>query len=97
VTIAKAHAPIPTAPRVHRFTYAIRNIVAEALKVEAAGTRGTVGRNGAAWPASRGDGSRHLLVSDLPAPPDPPAAGVPCTVVHVTETVPAAGPFCIVH
>jgi len=39
VTIAKAHAPIPTAPRVHRFTYAIRNIVAEALKVEAAGTR----------------------------------------------------------
>ncbi|HET6958509.1 MAG TPA: aminotransferase class I/II-fold pyridoxal phosphate-dependent enzyme [Vicinamibacterales bacterium] len=39
MTIAKAHAPIPTAPRVHRFTYAIRNIVAEALKVEAAGTR----------------------------------------------------------
>jgi alanine-synthesizing transaminase len=39
VTIAKAHAPIPTAPRVHRFTYAIRNIVGEALKVEAAGTR----------------------------------------------------------
>jgi len=39
VTIARAHAPIPTAPRVHRFTYAIRNIVAEALKVEAAGTR----------------------------------------------------------
>jgi len=39
VTIAKAHSPIPTAPRVHRFTYAIRNIVAEALKVEAAGTR----------------------------------------------------------
>jgi len=61
--------------------------------LEAAGTRGTVGRNGAAWPASRGDGSRHLLVSDLPAPPDPPAAGVPCTVVHVTEAVPPAGPF----
>lgn len=39
MTIAKAHSPIPTAPRVHRFTYAIRNIVAEALKVEAAGTR----------------------------------------------------------
>jgi alanine-synthesizing transaminase len=39
VTIARAHAPIPTAARVHRFTYAIRNIVAEALKVEAAGTR----------------------------------------------------------
>jgi len=30
---------IPTAARVHRFTYAIRNIVAEAHKVEAAGTR----------------------------------------------------------
>ena len=30
---------IPTAARVHRFTYAIRNIVTEALKVEAAGTR----------------------------------------------------------
>jgi alanine-synthesizing transaminase len=39
VTIAKAQAPIPTAARVHRFTYAIRNIVVEALKVEAAGTR----------------------------------------------------------
>ncbi len=39
MTIAKAQAPIPTAARVHRFTYAIRNIVAEALKVEAAGTR----------------------------------------------------------
>jgi alanine-synthesizing transaminase len=30
---------IPTAARVHRFTYAIRNIVAEAHKVEATGTR----------------------------------------------------------
>jgi alanine-synthesizing transaminase len=39
VTIAKAQAPIPTAARVHRFTYAIRNIVAEAQRVEAAGTR----------------------------------------------------------
>jgi alanine-synthesizing transaminase len=39
VTTAKAQAPIPTAARVHRFTYAIRNIVAEAQKVEAAGTR----------------------------------------------------------
>ena len=39
MTTAKAHAPIPTAARVHRFTYAIRNIVAEAQKVEAAGTR----------------------------------------------------------
>ena len=39
MTIAKAHAPIPTAARVHRFTYAIRTIVAEAHKVEAAGTR----------------------------------------------------------
>jgi alanine-synthesizing transaminase len=39
VTTAKAQASIPTAARVHRFTYAIRNIVAEAQKVEAAGTR----------------------------------------------------------
>jgi alanine-synthesizing transaminase len=39
VTTARAQAPIPTAARVHRFTYAIRNIVAEAQKVEAAGTR----------------------------------------------------------
>ena len=37
-------------------------------RLEAAGTRGTVGRSGAVWPASRADGSRHLLVSDLPAP-----------------------------
>jgi alanine-synthesizing transaminase len=39
VTTAKIHAAIPTAARVHRFTYAIRNIVAEAQKVEAAGTK----------------------------------------------------------
>ena len=39
MTPAKVQAPIPTAGRVHRFTYAIRNIVAEAQKVEAAGTR----------------------------------------------------------
>src|SRR5437763_9405002 len=39
VTTAKIQAPVPTAARVHRFTYAIRNIVAEAHKVEAAGTR----------------------------------------------------------
>jgi alanine-synthesizing transaminase len=39
VTIAKTQAAIPTAARVHRFTYAIRNIVAEAQKVEAQGTR----------------------------------------------------------
>ena len=37
--IARTAASIPTAARVHRFTYAIRNIVAEAQKVEAAGTR----------------------------------------------------------
>jgi alanine-synthesizing transaminase len=36
---AKVQTSIPTAGRVHRFTYAIRNIVAEAQKVEAAGTR----------------------------------------------------------
>jgi alanine-synthesizing transaminase len=39
VTIAKAHAAIQTAARVHRFTYAIRNIVAEAQRVEAGGLR----------------------------------------------------------
>lgn len=39
MTTAKIQPAIPTAERVHRFTYAIRNIVAEALKVEAAGTR----------------------------------------------------------
>jgi len=39
VTIARVSTPIPTADRVHRFTYAIRSIVAEAQKVEAAGTR----------------------------------------------------------
>jgi alanine-synthesizing transaminase len=39
VTTAKIPAAVPTAGRVHRFTYAIRNIVAEAQKVEAAGTR----------------------------------------------------------
>ena len=37
--IAKTHAAIPTAARVHRFTYAIRTIVAEAERVEAAGMR----------------------------------------------------------
>ena len=35
----KVRDAIPTAARVHRFTYAIRNIVAEAQRVEAAGTR----------------------------------------------------------
>jgi alanine-synthesizing transaminase len=39
VTTAKAHTAIPTATRVHRFTYAIRNIVAEAQKVEASGRK----------------------------------------------------------
>jgi len=36
---SKAQTAIPTAARVNRFTYAIRNIVAEAQRVEAAGTR----------------------------------------------------------
>jgi alanine-synthesizing transaminase len=39
VTSTKTQAAIPTAARVHRFTYAIRNIVAEAQKVEAAGRK----------------------------------------------------------
>ena len=34
-----SQAPLPIAPRVNRFSYAIRNIVAEAKRVEAAGTR----------------------------------------------------------
>ncbi|HEX3645032.1 MAG TPA: aminotransferase class I/II-fold pyridoxal phosphate-dependent enzyme [Vicinamibacterales bacterium] len=39
MTTAKAQTPIRTAARVNRFTYAIRNIVAEAQKVEATGRR----------------------------------------------------------
>ncbi len=39
MTIAKTQTAIPTAGRIHRFTYAIRNIVAEAQRVEASGTR----------------------------------------------------------
>ena len=39
MTSVKIQPAIPTAARVHRFTYAIRNIVAEAQRVEAAGTR----------------------------------------------------------
>jgi alanine-synthesizing transaminase len=39
VTFAKTQTAIPTARRAHRFTYAIRSIVAEAERVEAAGTR----------------------------------------------------------
>ena len=39
MTLAKSQHAIPTAARVHRFTYAIRNIVAEAQRVEASGTR----------------------------------------------------------
>jgi alanine-synthesizing transaminase len=40
VAVSKpSHAQIPVADRVNRFTYAIRNIVAEAKKVEAAGKR----------------------------------------------------------
>jgi len=39
VTSANTRTAIPTAGRVNRFTYAIRNIVAEAQRVEAAGTR----------------------------------------------------------
>jgi alanine-synthesizing transaminase len=39
VTTTRIQPAIPTAARVHRFTYAIRTIVAEAQKVEAAGTR----------------------------------------------------------
>ena len=39
MTTARTHAPLPTADRVHRFTYAIRSIVAEAQKVEATGKR----------------------------------------------------------
>jgi alanine-synthesizing transaminase len=34
-----SHASIPVAPRIHRFNYAIRNVIAEAKKVEASGTR----------------------------------------------------------
>jgi len=36
--VVQTHTSIPVAERINRFTYAIRNIVAEAQKVEAAGT-----------------------------------------------------------
>ena len=39
MTTTNLSSAVPTAARVHRFTYAIRNIVAEAQKVEAAGTK----------------------------------------------------------
>jgi alanine-synthesizing transaminase len=39
VTATRIQTAVSTAARVHRFTYAIRNIVAEAHKVEKAGTR----------------------------------------------------------
>jgi len=39
VTTAKTQDVIPTAARVHRFSYAIRSIVAEAQRVESKGTR----------------------------------------------------------
>jgi len=39
VTIARTSSPIPVAGRIQRFSYAIRNIVAEARRVEAQGTR----------------------------------------------------------
>jgi len=39
VTTTNIQAAIPTAARVHRFTYAIRNVVVEAQRVEAAGTK----------------------------------------------------------
>src|SRR5262245_42457520 len=35
---ARSATPIPVASRINRFSYAIRNIVAEAQRVEAAGT-----------------------------------------------------------
>jgi alanine-synthesizing transaminase len=37
--VSLTHASIPTAPWINRFSYAIRNIVVEAQRVEAAGTR----------------------------------------------------------
>lgn len=39
MSTTKTQSSIPTAGRVHRFTYAIRNVVAEAQRVEAAGTK----------------------------------------------------------
>ena len=39
VSTANTRSAIPTAGRINRFSYAIRNIVAEAQRVEAAGTR----------------------------------------------------------
>lgn len=39
MSTTKIQASVPTASRVNRFTYAIRNVVAEAQRVEAAGTK----------------------------------------------------------
>ncbi len=39
MTTTNIQSAIPTAARVHRFTYAIRNVVVEAQRVEAAGTK----------------------------------------------------------
>ena len=39
VAITRSSAPVPVAGRIQRFSYAIRNIVAEAKRVEAQGTR----------------------------------------------------------
>ena len=49
--------------------------------LDAAGSRGTVGRGAAGWPPR--DGAAHLLVTDLAMPPDGPG-----TVIHVVDRVP---------
>jgi hypothetical protein len=58
----------------------------------AAGSRAVVGSAGSAWPPESDD--PHLLVSDLPDPPDPALGDRPlCTVVHVASTVPEDSEF----
>lgn len=58
----------------------------------AAGSRAVVGAAASGWPPETDE--PHLLVSDLPEPPDPALGDRPqCTVVHVAATVPESSEF----
>lgn len=58
----------------------------------AAGSRAVVGSAASGWPPESDE--PHLLVSDLPEPPDPALGDRPlCTVVHVAPAVPEASEF----
>lgn len=56
--------------------------------LRAAGSRAVVGSRTTGWPPASDD--PHLLVSDLPEPPDPGLGDRPlCTVVHVASVLPS--------